>query len=273
MHFVKVRFLEFAKREISGVKMSKSTDTTRVVACSIQSPSFWIINFGVIVVCFLSGPFGTLEALPSGIRLIYWGLIVITTNILAFWLHTLIPITERTTVPTIFAISIIFGLLAAGMVLLLSLSLLQPIDRFPGRIELISYSFPIAALIFLLSALVMRRVIEQNDTHEVKRPALLQRLEKFPHSERILSLSARDHYVEVTTDIGTELCLLRFNDAIPEAEPEEGFQIHRSHWVAKSAVEKLENKGGTSQVKLTDGRIFNVSQARLTDFKGFLKGT
>lgn len=273
MHFVKIRFLEFTKREIRGVKMNMFTDTTRVAAYSLRNSTFWMINSGVVAVCFLSGPFGTLEALPSGFRLIYWGLIVLTTSILALWLHTLLRITERATVPIIVTVSIIFGLLVAGVVLLLSLSLLQPIDRYPGNIELLSYSFPSAALIFLLSALVMRTATEPKDTHAVKRPALLQRLEKFPHAKRVLSLSAQDHYVEVTTDIGTELCLLRLNDAIVEVEPEEGFQIHRSHWVAKSAVEKLENKGGISQVKLADGRTLNVSQSRFADFKEFLKGT
>ena len=67
--------------------MKKLADITKIALGSIRRPIFWMINFGVIAVCFLSGPFGTLEALPSGFRLIYWGLIVLTTSMLALWLY------------------------------------------------------------------------------------------------------------------------------------------------------------------------------------------
>ncbi len=71
--------------------------------------------------------------------------------------------------------------------------------------------------------------------------------------------------------MGAELCLMRLNDAIAEAAPEEGLQIHRSHWVAKSAVEGLETKGGSGQVRLVDGRILSVSQSRLKEVNASLK--
>ena len=44
----------------------------------------------------------------------------------------------------------------------------------------------------------------------------------------ILSLSAQDHYVEVTTDLGKELCFMRLEDAILEVAPEKGFRTHKS---------------------------------------------
>lgn len=251
--------------------MNTLTDTTRTAVRSLGHSHFWLINFGVIFVCFLSGPFGTLEALPNGFRLIYWGVIVLTTSMLAMWLHTLLRLWSKTSVSIIIAVGIGFGLLVAGIVIALSLSLLQPINRYPGSIELMSYSFPSAVMIFLLSALVMHSMSAPKFVDENIRPALLDRLEKFPHAQQILSLSAQDHYVEVTTEVGTELCLMRLNDAIGEAEPIEGFQIHRSHWVSKSAVKKVESKGTTSRVFLSDGRTLNISQSRLADFKSFLK--
>lgn len=251
--------------------MNTLTDTTKIAVRSLRHSPFWVINFGVIAVCFLSGPFGTLEALPSGFRLIYWGLIVLTTSMLALWLHTLLRLWDKTSVSTIIAVGIGFGFLVAGIVLALSLSLLQPIGRYPGSIELISYSFPSAAMIFLLSALVMRSMSTPKCIDEDIRPALLDRLEKFPHAQQILSLSAQDHYVEVTTEIGAELCLMRLNDAIAQAEPIKGFQIHRSHWVAISTVKSVSTKGTVARALLVDGRTLNISQSRLADFKSFLK--
>jgi DNA-binding LytR/AlgR family response regulator len=60
------------------------------------------------------------------------------------------------------------------------------------------------------------------------------------------------------------------NDAIAEAVPEVGLQIHRSHWVAKSAIKKVEIKGSSPSVRLTDGRVLKVSQSHLKELEAFL---
>lgn len=251
--------------------MKKLADITKIALGSIRRPIFWMINFGVIAVCFLSGPFGTLEALPSGFRLIYWGLIVLTTSMLAMWLHMLIRHQRRITIPLITVVSTGFGVLVACIVLLLSLLLLYPIDRYPSHFELISYSFPSAALIFFLSALVRRSMSVPNNSLEVEMPALFDRLEKIPHAKQVLSLTAQDHYVEVSTDLGSELCLMRLSDAIEQVKPIAGFQIHRSHWVAKSAIKKVDANATAPKVHLSDGRKLSISKSRLTEFSDFLK--
>ena len=244
---------------------------TKTAAGSLQNATFWVINFGVIIVCFLSGPFGTFESLPDGFRLIYWGSIVLTANLLAVWMGELIRARNWVALSKIAAVSIVFGMFVAGLVILISLPLLQPIQKYPGHIALLSYSFPSAAVIFFLSSLVMRSKSMPGKERDQKRPPLLSRLEKYPDAEKILSLSAQDHYVEVTTELGAELCLLRLSDAIAQTAPEDGFQIHRSHWIAKSAIVELKTKGSTGHVRLTDGRTLNVSQSRLADFKDYLE--
>ena len=71
--------------------------------------------------------------------------------------------------------------------------------------------------------------------------ALLARL---PHGTRgkLLHLAVADHPVDVTTDRGHALVLIRLSDAIAETAPTPGLQVHRSHWVALDAVR------GTRQV-------------------------
>ncbi len=130
---------------------------------------------------------------------------------LALWLHMLIRHQRRITIPLITVVSTGFGVLVACIVLLLSLLLLYPIDRYPSHFELVSYSFPSAALIFFLSALVQRSMSVPNNSLEVEMPALFDRLEKIPHAKQVLSLTAQDHYVEVSTDLGSELCLMRLS--------------------------------------------------------------
>ena len=50
--------------------------------------------------------------------------------------------------------------------------------------------------------------------------------------------------MEVVTDKGTELILLRFADALNELGNVDGFQIHRSHWVARSAIKDIQRQEG-----------------------------
>lgn len=52
----------------------------------------------------------------------------------------------------------------------------------------------------------------------------------------LIRLSMNDHYVEVETAKGATLVLLRFADALNELGDADGLQVHRSHWVARTAV-------------------------------------
>ena len=70
-------------------------------------------------------------------------------------------------------------------------------------------------------------------------PRILQWLPE-EWGRRILRISVRDHYVEIVTDRTREKLLMRFSDAIAEAEGIPGLQVHRSHWVAEDAVRAVE---------------------------------
>ena len=67
----------------------------------------------------------------------------------------------------------------------------------------------------------------------------------------------QDHYVEVHTAAGSELLLLRFRDALREVEGVDGLQVHRSHWVARNAVARVERRRGGGRVAL---RLVNGSK-------------
>jgi DNA-binding LytR/AlgR family response regulator len=86
-------------------------------------------------------------------------------------------------------------------------------------------------------------------------PTFFSRL-PFELGTGIISLSAQDHYIETTTAKGTTLILLRLKDAIEELAGSDGMQIHRSHWVARSAAVRLRRSGG----KLVDERQLPASR-------------
>lgn len=94
---------------------------------------------------------------------------------------------------------------------------------------------------------------------ERRLPRLVQRMEPDLQG-KLWSISVRDHYVDVLTDRGQSSLLLRFGDAVAEAEPVEGAQVHRSHWVAWDAVEAVERDGLKVVLRLRSGQKVPVSR-------------
>ncbi|MGY3692858.1 hypothetical protein ACVIGA_002938 [Bradyrhizobium sp. USDA 3240] len=79
-------------------------------------------------------------------------------------------------------------------------------------------------------------------------------------SAAVLSLSAEDHYVRVRTDRGEALILIKLADAVAALGPETGVRIHRSHWVAHTAVRVLTRQSGRLGVRLDDNLVLPVSR-------------
>ena len=90
--------------------------------------------------------------------------------------------------------------------------------------------------------------------------ALLARLPA-PKRGELHHLRMQDHYIEVHTDKGMEMVLLRFRDALREVEDIEGMQVHRSHWVARAAVDAVERRDGRITLRLVNGNRVPVSRS------------
>lgn len=93
-------------------------------------------------------------------------------------------------------------------------------------------------------------------------PAIIRRLSPARRG-MLLRMMMNDHYVSVATEHGSDLVLMRFTDAIAETAPEEGLRVHRSHWVARRAVQAVERGGDRVTLVLTNGERIPVSRARL----------
>lgn len=87
--------------------------------------------------------------------------------------------------------------------------------------------------------------------------------ELIDHSKRgkLVSISAQDHYVLVTTTAGVEMLRMTLSAAISHVEPGIGLQIHRSHWVAYSAISELKEQ--QRKVILVDGSSLPISAQHL----------
>ena len=88
-------------------------------------------------------------------------------------------------------------------------------------------------------------------------------LERIPErlGRNLLHLHMQDHYVEVHTDAGSDLVLLRFRDALREVTELDGAQVHRSHWVARTALDRVERRNGRIALHLVNGSVVPVSRS------------
>lgn len=86
----------------------------------------------------------------------------------------------------------------------------------------------------------------------------------------LISLQAQDHYVEVTTTLGSELILIRLSDAIKELEAANGLQVHPSWWVTHKHIVEQKRVQNKLHLILSDGTAVPVSRTYNADVKTVL---
>lgn len=221
----------------------------------------------VALVLGLSGPFGSFEALEAPARLLYWAALAClsysaTTAIGSLMRHWL---AERLRHPAarVLAIGAVAGLPVTAVVLALNL-LTFGLERGSRVIEPAVLWFYVTLITTAATAIstIIRRSVAARHAALPAVPPLIERL-PLPQRGPLVSLSVSDHYVEVTTTKGRGLVLMRFSDAIREAQPTPGLQIHRSHWVALAAVARTLRADGRLVVELGDGRRLPISRGYL----------
>lgn len=102
---------------------------------------------------------------------------------------------------------------------------------------------------------------------EVRTPQLLRRLSPRLAGAEVWALQAEDHYVRVHSGAGSELMLMRLEDAIAEMEPVEGARIHRSWWVSRTAAAIAKRRGDAAVIVLPNGLEAPVSRRRLAELR------
>lgn len=85
--------------------------------------------------------------------------------------------------------------------------------------------------------------------------------------EDLLALEMEDHYIRVHTRLGSDLILLRMRDAVAELDGLDGAQVHRSWWVARSAVERAERDGRNLRLILAGDLSVPVARNIATTLK------
>ena len=234
----------------------------------LGAPFVLTAQAGVALVLGLSGPFGTFESLGLGLRLPYWVGVVFGTYALGAAIALLlVDRLDRDRAPLAWRVlrgGALIGAAVAAFLMLWNLPFFGWRDftaQVAGR-SLVG-AFVVSWVVLGLRAMLFGPSgplgpSPQNNAA----PPILQRL---PLEKRgaLVALSATDHYVEVVTDRGRELVLMRLADAIKEAAPARGLQVHRSHWVALDRVQGARRRGDGALLDMGAGLEIPVSRRHM----------
>lgn len=258
--------LQLALREMQGVFTSRYARRGLIVA---------------IFVLTVSGPFGTFESFNFGQRAAYWVAMVVLSYVIGQGATTLFTELLRNRVGQRWPRVIVAGLLAAlpvtAVVVIVNSVAYQ---HFEPRSLLTLWLYATIVTLAVLTAMVWitdrLRAAESPEpaagppvpveTPAPQPPPILERV-PLPQRGGLLALSVEDHYVDIVTDKGKTLVLMRLADAMKETGSVAGLQIHRSHWVARGAVIKAHRSGGKLSLELSNGLRLPVSRSFLVAVK------
>lgn len=229
----------------------------------------WAIS---TVVVSVAGPFGTYGGLALPARSLFWGgliavSLVTSTALTVIARHALASYPEA--VRDTFVITA-FTLIYTPIVVWTILVVTDAVA--PGEVKVVTVGLAvlvittaICKLLHLLRARFPGMALPGDPRHATQ-PAppvevrLLRRLEGVSAPD-ILRLTVSDHYVVVHLADGSERrILMRFGDAVIEMEGVPGYGVHRSHWVAATAIRQVISCGGRDMVELNDGTTVPVSR-------------
>jgi hypothetical protein len=237
-----------------------------------SNPRSLVVMALAAVVLGLSGPFGTFEDLPLAERLIYWLVIVVTTYATGRVVGLLVITALGPHIGSRWARGLIGGVVV-GLPVTAIVLVINTI-AFSGSRGLSPLVLWFFCTIIAVASVLTLLVLTPDDAEPGavtdgvapstpdEPPAILDRL-PHPQRGRLVALSVKDHYVEVLTDKGRSLVLMRLSDAMRETGCVAGLQIHRSHWVALDAVTRVVRSDGRVSVELASGDRLPISRGFL----------
>jgi DNA-binding LytR/AlgR family response regulator len=243
------------------VTRAPSQSTLREMRAHLGQPATLAALGGVSAVLALAGPFGTLESLTMAGRLGYWGAVVLATYATgtAIGVSLSARLSQQPPATRVAVTTLATATAATAVVVALNVLLLGAMPDAIGGMSTFAAIFAVAAIV---SATL--QLTDRSDTRAARdaAPPLLDRL---PLDRRgtLVALSVEDHYVRVRTTQGETMLLMRLGDAIREAAPTPGLQVHRSHWVATGAVRAVRRDGDRAVLAMTMGGDIPASRSHI----------
>ncbi len=217
----------------------------------------------LMLLALIAQPFGMsgIASMPS--QILFWAIVIPVSSLMGHLANSLGESFWGEDRPLLCDMTMLVVMVAAFTpVLILLINRLLTTNSDPVRVQVAA---GYVALITTVIA-VFRRIVPGLTRYSYLRkatpredPRLYRRL---PDRFRgpVLRLAVRDHFVDVVTAEETHTIRMRFADAVDEMETEPGYCTHRSHWVSRDAVVRVERADGRWQVRLINGDVVPVSR-------------
>ena len=85
-------------------------------------------------------------------------------------------------------------------------------------------------------------------------------------------VQAVDHYLHLWTPEGMRLVRGQMRDALRHLPAQAGMRVHRSWWVARAEIDRMERRGRDYVLLLTSGERIPVARARVDEVRRLLRG-
>lgn len=222
---------------------------------------------GVTLFCALASPFHTSEAFGTFGSALFWPIAVALAMSLAVALDQSLEKFDDTlgVVGGILMKTGLFSMIYSAFIIGLSELFYQHEDGDTVSFWYLFFNIFTIYAVVTTSIHFIKPVFRTNLPEPVEaEPAFLKRLAP-KLGTALMRVSSQDHYVEVQTEAGKDLILMRFADAVGELQGYDGVQVHRSHWVSRAAVADVDRKKGKIALILKDGTEVPVSRSFKAD--------
>lgn len=244
--------------------------TLREMRGHLTNPRVLGIMVVVGLVLGLAGPFGSFASIELVPRLVYWVATVFLTYAAGFGSSLLADELWGKHQP--FWLRLVIMSVPAGLGATLIVTLLNLVTfgtdglEWSSALLLLGQCFAVALGVEAVVLLTSRRAPSAYEEDSFVPPPILDRL---PPQQRggLIALVVEDHYVNVVTERGRALVLMRLADAMRETGSVPGLQVHRSHWVARAAIVRAHKSEGKVLLELSNGMWLPVSRSYLPAVK------
>ncbi|WP_299734446.1 LytTR family DNA-binding domain-containing protein [uncultured Roseobacter sp.] len=225
-------------------------------------PRFWLGMTGVSLVLGLVGPFGTFETLPIAGRISYWSVVCLVSFWVGFLTSTVLAgLAEDRGLPD--PVAVMLGGLGASLPIAGIISAMDAAVFGASFWSEVVRLLPYVAVISIVVAALFE-VMSGPDTIPVtaaETPDLPEWTRRLPAEigRDLIALQAQDHYVTARTPKGETLLRTSMTEA-EEALGAYGLRVHRSWWVARQWIDRVETRKGRLMIVLRDGALVPVGR-------------
>jgi len=237
------------------------------------------ISFGLlaVVAAVIAGPFDTLDRLTLGERIMYWSGVIVLSVFTATLAQKLMSgsLKDASDGLVILVDSTVMTILFSPIAYVWTVLFFE-IDANGGDfVHVVMNVMLVALVIFATRKLVFDwaklTAFERSQSGAI--PGVRPPQDSVGHGQLRLArriaeddpgpirrIEAMDHFVTVFTEKDSYQLRLRFADAVDEMDGVPGLVTHRSHWVAREVVDKVERQNGRLFLRLSCGHRVPVSR-------------